>query len=111
MKDLGIGCNFDEIERTSFLMYDPEFGLFLLNESNATFFLLLYFTNCFSVNNLGEEHKIALITEMKDKLSDKQIETYRGTSFTKMQETLFPNRDDVDIDDDDDRSFISGKYI
>jgi hypothetical protein len=28
-----------------------------------------------------------------------------------MQETLFPNRDDVDKDDDDDRSFISGKYL
>jgi hypothetical protein len=66
--------------------------------------LFLYSTNCFSVNNLGEEHKIAFISQMKEKLSDNQIETYRGSSFTKMQETLFPNRDD-------DRSFISGKYI
>ena len=51
MKDLGIGCHFDEYQNTSFLIYEHEYGLFIqderlnskFNEKIKNIFLIRFF--------------------------------------------------------------------
>lgn len=91
--DLGIGCNFDENERTNFLVYDHQTGLFLQDER---------------LNNKNQttEEKISLVKEIKKNLDEIEVERYRSVSFNKMQEMLFPTKEDLN-DDDENRSFVS----
>jgi hypothetical protein len=111
--DLGIGCNFDENERTSYLIYEHEYGLFIQDErlnSKRMNFYLYFIVSIFLLENITQEQKVSSIIELKKTFTDKTLETYRGSSFSKMQEMQFPNKEDIDIDDDDNRSFISGNF-
>jgi hypothetical protein len=70
----------------------------------------LYFNSrIFLLDNLTQEQKVSIIIEIKETFTDKTLEIYRGSSFSKMQEMLL-NKEDIDIDGDDNRSFISGNF-
>jgi hypothetical protein len=111
--DIGIGCNFDENERTSYLIYDHEYGLFIVDErlnSRRMDFYLYFILSIFLLDKFTQEQKVSIIIEIEETFTDKTLEIYRGSSFSKMQEMLFPNKEDIDIDDVDNRSFISGYF-
>jgi hypothetical protein len=58
--DLGIGCNFDENERTSSFIYEYEYGLFIQDEKLNSKRMNFYLYNIVSISlleNLSQELK------------------------------------------------------
>jgi hypothetical protein len=66
--DLGISCNIYENERTSYLIYEHEYALFIQDEklnSKRTNFYLHYIVSVFLLENLTQEQKVSSIIGIK----------------------------------------------